>query len=105
MPEPTIVESFEPDRTVMTLPLVEEVKNRPQKPAVKVGKITETKEQEILAMIGAEGPLGKMKISEQLGLGASRTKDVLSGMVAKGLIVPEGAGRARVYRLLEDDEE
>ena len=61
-------------------------------------------EQDIFAMIGAEGPLGKTKISEQLGLGASRTKGVLSGMLAKGLVVPEGAGRARVYRLLGGDE-
>ena len=42
---------------------------------------------------------------EELGLGATRTKELLAGMVSKGLIVPEGTGRARVYRLPEDGGE
>lgn len=37
LPEPTITESFDPDRTVMVLPLVEEAENRPQKLAAKTG--------------------------------------------------------------------
>lgn len=46
--------------------------------------------------------MGKSAIGSSIGLGASRTKELLSDMVAKGLIVPEGTGRARVYRLLDD---
>ncbi|MBC2888209.1 hypothetical protein [Gordonibacter massiliensis (ex Traore et al. 2017)] len=39
MPEPMIAESFDPDRTVMVLPLIdsEDGKNRRQKPAAKIG--------------------------------------------------------------------
>ena len=118
LPEPTITESFDPDRTVMVLPLVEEAKNRPQKtgrknrpqkPAAKTGgktgRITEEKECEILDLLAAEGPLGRGSVLEELGLGATRTKELLAGMVSKGLIVPEGTGRARVYRLPEDGGE
>ena len=114
LPEPTITESFDPDQTIMSLPLVETEnrpkkpaektgrKNRPKKSAGKTGKITEAKEQQIVTLLIEMGPLRRGKILEELGLGATRTKELLSGMVSKGLIVPEGSGRARVYRLPDD---
>ena len=37
LPEPTITESFDPDRTVMVLPLIDPMQNRPKKPAAKTG--------------------------------------------------------------------
>lgn len=89
----------------LVLPLVEDGKNRPQKPAERTGRITEARESEIIHLIVDRGPLGRASILESLGLSASRTKELLSGMVSKGLLVPEGVGRARVYRLPEGGDE
>ena len=83
LPQPVIAESFDPDRTVLVLPL----ENRRQKPAAKTG--------------GKNRRTGEVAAS--LGLGLSRTREVLSGMVAKGLVVSEGTGRARAYRLSDDE--
>lgn len=106
---PEYEESFDPDRTTLILPLKREKqaaktgqKNRPKKTAEKTGRITMTQEAEVLALLGGGNPAGRSVIAEALGVGPSRVKDILSGMLEKGLIVSEGSGRARVYRLPDD---
>ena len=39
------------------------------------------------------------QIADMLGLRSSRTKEILSEMVAKGLITAEGRGPGRRYRI------
>lgn len=48
--------------------------------------------------------MGTSEVPESLDIGVSRARELLSGMVAKGMILPEGAGRARVYRLPNGEE-
>ncbi|WP_438821531.1 helix-turn-helix domain-containing protein [Gordonibacter massiliensis (ex Traore et al. 2017)] len=45
------------------------------------------------------------EVADALDLGLSRTRELLSSMVSKGLVVPEGTGRARVYRLPDEVRE
>ena len=99
LPQPVIAESFDPDRTVLVLPL----ENRRQKPAAKTGRITREKEQAVVELLLSEGSARTGEVAASLGLGLSRTREVLSGMVAKGLVVSEGTGRARAYRLSDDE--
>lgn len=102
-----IAESFDPDRTVMVLPLIDskDGKNRRQKPAANTGRITQEKENQVIDLLVSEGAAGRSRIVQALELGPTRTKDILSSMVSKGLIVPEGTGRARVYRLPDEARE
>ena len=99
MSQPVIAESFDPDRTVLVLPL----ENRRQKPAAKTSRITREKEQAVVELLLSEGSARTGEVAASLGLGLSRTREVLSGMVAKGLVVSEGTGRARAYRLSDDE--
>lgn len=99
LPQPVIAESFDPDRTVLVLPL----ENRRQKPAAKTSRITREKEQAVVELLLSEGSARTGEVAASLGLGLSRTREVLSGMVAKGLVVSEGTGRARAYRLSDDE--
>ena len=80
-------------------------KNRPQKPAENAGRITQEKENQVIDLLVSEGAAGRSRIVQALELGPTRTKDILSSMVSKGLIVPEGTGRARVYRLPDEARE
>ncbi|WP_239442988.1 ATP-binding protein [Gordonibacter sp. An230] len=95
LPQPIITESFGPDRTVLVLPL----ETRRQKPAAKTGRITHEKEQAVIGFLASEGSAKTGEVAAALDLGLSRTREVLSGMVAKGIVVSEGTGRARAYRL------
>ncbi len=101
LPQPVIAESFDPDRTVLVLPL----ENRRQKPAAKTGgkNRPREKEQAVVELLLSEGSARTGEVAASLGLGLSRTREVLSGMVAKGLVVSEGTGRARAYRLSDDE--
>lgn len=80
-------------------------KNRRQKPAEKSGRITQEKEREIVALLKTGESLRTGEVADALDLGLSRTRELLSSMVSKGLVVPEGTGRARVYRLPDEARE
>lgn len=43
--------------------------------------------------------IGAAKAAEMLGVKAARARQILSGMVASGLLVAEGANKNRTYRL------
>ncbi len=100
---PTFSEEYGPDRTLLTLPLRQiGGKNRRKKSAEKIGgKTPKTleREQAMLAFLGEAGEAAIGEIAEAAGLRESRTRQLVAGLVAQGLVAAEGDGRARTYRL------
>ena len=104
--EPEIVESFNPDRTTLVLPLaVNKVaeKNGDKKVAAKSGgkssSIAEQRKNDILQYLTDTPEASSAQIADAIGLQVSRTKMYLTELIADGVVVAEGNSRARKYRL------
>ncbi len=99
--EPTISESFEPDRVTLTLVLG---KNGDKKTAIKSGDKkaaikTVAKKEMIIEYLTDHVSAKSCDIATLLGLKPSRTKEILSQMIDDGIIVAEGANKTRIYKL------
>ena len=104
--EPEIVESFNPDRTTLVLPLAANkvaAKSGDKKVAAKSGgkpgSISEKRRNDILQYLTDTPEASSTQIADAIGLQVSRTKMYLAELVASGAIVAEGSSRARKYRL------
>lgn len=95
--EPEIVESFNPDRTTLVLPLG--ANKVAVKSGGKPGSISEKRRNDILQYLTDTPEASSAQIAEAIGLQVSRTKMYLSELAASGAIVAEGSSRARKYRL------
>lgn len=95
--EPEIVESFNPDRTTLVLPLA--ANKVAVKSGGKPGSISEKRRNDILQYLTDTPEASSAQIAEAIGLQVSRTKMYLSELAASGAIVAEGSSRARKYRL------
>ena len=114
--EPEIVESFNPDRTTLLLPLAANkaaaksgdkkvtAKSGDKKVAAKSGgkpkPIAEQRKSDILQYLTDTPEASSTQIADAIGLQVSRTKMYLSELAASGAIVAEGSSRARKYRLM-----
>ena len=97
--EPTFIQSFEPDRTTLSLVLSPTIGD---KSAIKTGDKLMTKEakkQFIIDYITDHPTVRTSEIAEVANLKASRARDYLSELVSEGILVAEGANRNRTYRL------
>ncbi len=95
--------AYGPDRT--TFPLVS-TGDRTRKAVDSSGRFrteaTETARAAILALFpDRRTALKSAEIAERIGLGKTRTNELLRGLVGDGLIVAEGSARNRVYRRAE----
>ena len=104
--EPEIVESFNPDRTTLLLPLAANNvaarsgdKKVAEKSGGKPGSISEKRRNDILQYLTDIPEASSAQIADAVGLQVSRTKMYLAELVASGAIVAEGSSRARKYRL------
>lgn len=104
--EPEIVESFNPDRTTLVLPLAANKvaeKNGDKKVAAKSGgkssSIAEQRKNDILQYLTDTPESSSAQIADAIGLQVSRTKMYLTELIADGVVVAEGNSRARKYRL------
>ncbi len=106
--EPTVVEQYGPDRTILTLPLVKKVavKSGGKKVAVKSGgkkvavKISEKKQRQYDAILAAMCPDQEYLATyfcEVLGVKISRTKVILKELMNLGEIDIVGSYRNRRY--------
>ena len=96
--EPEIVESFNPDRTTLLLPLA--ANNVAAKSGGKSNSISEKRKNDILQYLTDTPEASSVQIADAVGLQISRTKMYLSVLAASGAIVAEGSSRARKYRLM-----
>ena len=104
--EPEVVESFNPDRTTLVLPLAANKvaeKNGDKKVAAKSGgkssSIAEQRKNDILQYLTDTPESSSAQIADAIGLQVSRTKMYLTELIADGVVVAEGNSRARKYRL------
>ena len=99
--EPTITETYEPDRITLSLVIG---KNGDKKAAIKSGDKkaaikTVAYKETIVEYLTDHAAAKSAEIADLLGLKASRTKALLSEMIEDGIIVAEGGNRNRTYRL------
>ena len=97
--EPTFTQSFEPDRTTLSLVLSPTIGD---KSAITIGDKALTKEakkQLIIDYITDHPIVRTAEIAKIADLKASRARDYLSELVLEGILVAEGANRNRTYRL------
>ena len=97
---PTLIEEFDPDRLIVSLPL----KIGDKKPAIKVGdkKVAIKSERHKNAIIEflTDHPEGTVaELEDVLGLKASRVKQLLGALSKEGIIEAIGSNRNRRYRL------
>ena len=102
---PMIEEEYNPDRTILTLPMV---KNKRTKQANKTSEQNKRTKQanktgehkaNILAYLQEQQPAGASDISAVLGLSDSRTRAILKELTEEGVILAEGKTNTRVYRI------
>ena len=91
------MESFNPDRTTLVLPLSANKKKK--KSGGKSGSISEKRKNDILQYLTDTPEASSAQIADAVGLQVSRTKMYLSELVSDGAVVAEGSSRARKYRL------
>lgn len=104
---PELKESFEPDRTTLSLDFVGEkiaIKSSDKKVATKssdkaITKKTQAHRDKILALIHERGEVSTAEVCRVLGLQEARARRILSGMVADSLIEAEGGNKNRRYRV------
>ena len=97
--EPAITQSFEPDRTTLSLVLSPKIGD---KSAIKIGdKLVKkaVKKQLIIEYITDHPAVRTSEIAKIADLKESRARDYLSELVSEGIIIAEGANRNRIYRL------
>lgn len=119
---PRYEESFGPDRTRLLLPLSQSCEsggnraiangesyesggNRAIANAESYGKrFSDIRRSQggrsaVLAYLEEVEVAGRAEVAQAIGLRASRTSDLLRELAADGLLVAEGSGRSRVYRI------
>lgn len=99
--EPTFTQSFEPDRTVLSLPLSPMTG---EKSAIKIGDknksaIKTVKKQMITEYLTDHPAAKSAEIAEYAGLKSSRVRDYLLELITEGIVVSEGNNKYRTYRL------
>ena len=104
---PCISESFEPERSMIILPLI---KTDYKKSADKIGgknrqiksadKITDRRKNMIVEFLKTVDFATTQEIADYIELGISRTKDYLSELVKDGIITSEGKTKFRIYKLI-----
>ena len=114
--DPVLAESYDPDRVTLVLRLATgglslgfggdrrrpaktgEDRRRPAKTGEDFG-YTMSREDTVMAYVHEHGAASASELSAVLGLGASRTREVLSDMVARGELVRTGKTSATRYCL------
>ena len=99
-PQPAIEEQFAPERTTLVLPLR---KNSGEKTdargAAPRSALVQIKKGLIIEYLTEHVSAKKSEIAEYLELKPSRTRDYLNRLIAEDIVMAEGSGKGRVYKL------
>ena len=94
--EPAISESFDPERITLLLSIG---KTDDKKPTIKSKAKTELQKELIIEYLTDNASATNADLCNLLGLQSTRVKELLSALIADGIVVSEGANRNRRYRL------
>lgn len=103
--EPTIAESFEPERISLVLPLKKAlIKAADKKALIETAdkrKSAKTKGQceEIIAYLTVHVSAKNSDLAKLLDLKPTRVRELLKGLIAEGIVVAEGDHKNRIYKL------
>ena len=90
--EPTFTQSFEPDRTTLSLPLI---KSADKKALIKASEQKEL----IIAYLTDRPSATTTELCELLGLKSTRVRELLRTLAAENIISAEGSNKNRIYKL------
>lgn len=96
--EPTFTQSFEPDRTTLSLTFE---KTSDKKQAIKTSdkRIFIIQKEMIIGYLTEHATAKTSEIADALNISAPRARAVLSRLLSEDIIIGEGANRNRTYRL------
>ena len=101
--EPSYREEFDPDKTVLTLPLSEISAGHRQIRAADINAPASGEKERskagIVQYLTVRGPSKTADIASGAGLGISWTNELLRALVSEGIVEAEGNARARRYAL------
>lgn len=102
---PVIMETFDPARTTMILPLHKESGDKATiKSDDKMNEAAIERKQIIIAYLKEHEQATRAELADLLGLKATRTKEILQDMILEGRILSKGNNRNRVYQFKESDD-
>lgn len=101
--EPDISQTFEPDRTTLTLSFLPvPAENLSVKPGRGTGPaVTAIKRQMIIDYLTEHIEASLKELAEYLELGGSTVRNYLRDLIADGIVIAHGKTRNRVYKLKE----
>lgn len=116
--EPILEEQFEPERTLLSLPIKEignknkaekesndksVIKNGDKESAIKIGDkksaIKAENKMRIIEFLAGADSAKASEIAEYVGLKPSRTRDYLKELISEDIVAAKGANRNRTYQL------
>lgn len=100
--EPTVEEQFDPDRTLLILPLRKQAKKTSE---LKQAKKTLQNKKKILDFIGINHASSTHAIAQWIGLSDARTRVLLKEMIEDGLLDSTGKTKQKKYSLLREDDQ
>ena len=111
---PIITEDFEPPRITMSLSVLTDEKvivTDDKKVTIKgddkkaeKNKMSDLQKETIIEYLTDHVSARSSELAELLGVKSTRIKNLLSALIADGVIVAEGANRNRSYRLKENSK-
>ena len=100
--EPTVEEQFDPNRTLLILPLRKQAKKTSE---LKQAKKTLQNKKKILDFIGINHASSTHAIAQWIGLSDARTRVLLKEMIEDGLLDSTGKTKQKKYSLLREDDQ
>lgn len=96
--EPTITQSFAPDRTTLSL-VFGKAEGQTQTVRKSDELIRARQRNAVIDYLTDNASAKTSEIADVLGVGATRARAVLSALIAEDVVVAEGGGSRRTYRL------
>ena len=95
--EPTITESFAPERITLTLPVNKKplIKNVDK----KISSKTQSQREAIIEYLTVNISAPNAALAQLLELKPTRVRELLKGLIEDGVIVSEGDKKNRIYKL------
>lgn len=104
--EPTITESFAPERITLTLPVNKKplIKTADKKPLIKnvdkkISSKTQSQREAIIEYLTVNVSAPNAALAQLLDLKPTRVRELLKGLIEDGVVVSEGDKKNRIYKL------
>lgn len=95
---PAITESSEPDRVMLSL-VFEKASDKKQAIKTSDKRIAARQENTVIEYLPENASAKAADIASLLSISVPRARAVLSKLVDKGIVVPEGSNKNRTYKL------